>query len=275
MLHDHERWEQSNYSHQNHNHHSAGTAPSARPPSPSLPPNVHHDAHFARHTAPFPGDVIRRDPSAGVSPTRGGENQHRSRVYRQSALWPPHSSLQNKQQPRSASSYNTNNMPPGGLDHNPNMQNPPMEGISDSYHHQRPLRSGSQPVYSPLPSAGQPSNYMQSKQTAISNRKADAARTSQIHTNMQSSLYDSGQYNYVGQSRLSANQSSKECAECLERHRVFHESEHTPEHRPVAHEEHDTLHEVAHGLHFASIALLGFLVLEVSYFHFSSLPTTF
>ena len=29
-------------------------------------------------------------------------------------------------------------------------------------------------------------------------------------------------------------------------------------------DENDTLHEVAHGLHFASIALLGFLVLEVS-----------
>lgn len=28
--------------------------------------------------------------------------------------------------------------------------------------------------------------------------------------------------------------------------------------------ENDILHEVAHGLHFASIALLGFLVVEVS-----------
>ena len=30
----------------------------------------------------------------------------------------------------------------------------------------------------------------------------------------------------------------------------------------VEHEEQDLLHEVAHGLHFASIALLGFLVIE-------------
>ena len=29
----------------------------------------------------------------------------------------------------------------------------------------------------------------------------------------------------------------------------------------------DTLHEVAHGLHFASIAILGFIVCEVSYFN--------
>jgi len=29
-------------------------------------------------------------------------------------------------------------------------------------------------------------------------------------------------------------------------------------------DEHDLLHEIAHGLHFASIAMLGFLVLEVS-----------
>ena len=34
----------------------------------------------------------------------------------------------------------------------------------------------------------------------------------------------------------------------------------------VEQEEHDTLHEVAHGLHFASISLLGFLVVEVSIF---------
>jgi hypothetical protein len=34
----------------------------------------------------------------------------------------------------------------------------------------------------------------------------------------------------------------------------------------VTEDEHDTLHEVAHGLHFASIAILGFLVLEVSKF---------
>ena len=28
--------------------------------------------------------------------------------------------------------------------------------------------------------------------------------------------------------------------------------------------EHDVMHEIAHGLHFASIAMLGFLVLEVT-----------
>ena len=28
-------------------------------------------------------------------------------------------------------------------------------------------------------------------------------------------------------------------------------------------DEHDTMHEIAHGLHFASIAMLGFLVVEV------------
>lgn len=33
--------------------------------------------------------------------------------------------------------------------------------------------------------------------------------------------------------------------------------------RYVEQDEHDLLHEVAHGLHFASIALLGFLVIEV------------
>ena len=31
--------------------------------------------------------------------------------------------------------------------------------------------------------------------------------------------------------------------------------------------EHDLLHEIAHGLHFASIAMLGFLVIEVSQVH--------
>jgi len=31
----------------------------------------------------------------------------------------------------------------------------------------------------------------------------------------------------------------------------------------IEHDEHDLMHEIAHGLHFASIAMLGFLVLEV------------
>ena len=31
----------------------------------------------------------------------------------------------------------------------------------------------------------------------------------------------------------------------------------------LEHDEHDIMHEIAHGLHFASIAMLGFLVLEV------------
>lgn len=34
--------------------------------------------------------------------------------------------------------------------------------------------------------------------------------------------------------------------------------------RLAEHGEHDLMHEVAHGLHFASIAMLGFLVVEVS-----------
>ena len=51
------------------------------------------------------------------------------------------------------------------------------------------------------------------------------------------------------------------CMEC-KRHVVYHNpgSEY---HHHVEKEEHDTLHEVAHGLHFASVALLGFLVFEV------------
>ena len=55
-----------------------------------------------------------------------------------------------------------------------------------------------------------------------------------------------------------------ECTECL-RHHVYHKSG-SEYHHHVEKEEHDTLHEVAHGLHFASVALLGFLVFEVSLF---------
>ena len=51
------------------------------------------------------------------------------------------------------------------------------------------------------------------------------------------------------------------CIECL-RHHVYHKSGSDYYHH-VEEEEHDTLHEVAHGLHFASVALLGFLVFEV------------
>ena len=55
------------------------------------------------------------------------------------------------------------------------------------------------------------------------------------------------------------------CVEC-KRHIVYHNpgSEY---HHHVEKEEHDTLHEVAHGLHFASVALLGFLVFEVKLKH--------
>lgn len=50
-----------------------------------------------------------------------------------------------------------------------------------------------------------------------------------------------------------------------EEEQVFHVNSH--DHlQHVEHEEHDALHEVAHGLHFASIAILGFLVVEVGYF---------
>lgn len=55
-----------------------------------------------------------------------------------------------------------------------------------------------------------------------------------------------------------------ECKECL-RHHVYHNSG-SEHHHHVEKEEHDTLHEVAHGLHFASVGLLGFLVFEVSLF---------
>lgn len=107
----------------------------------------------------------------------------------------------------------------------------------------------------------QTSSYMQSKEhSEISNHEPSLAQQALPSKHMQS-YYDSGQY-YVGQSRISANLSTYDCPECIERHRVFHENDKVV-HNPVAHEEHDTLHEVAHGLHFASIALLGFLVLEV------------
>ena len=51
------------------------------------------------------------------------------------------------------------------------------------------------------------------------------------------------------------------CLECI-RHSVYHKPGSKYKHH-VEKEEHDTLHEVAHGLHFASVALLGFLVVEV------------
>ncbi len=53
-----------------------------------------------------------------------------------------------------------------------------------------------------------------------------------------------------------------DCSACVANN-VFHSSGGRYQH--VETEEHDTLHEVAHGLHFASIAILGFLVIEVSY----------
>ena len=52
------------------------------------------------------------------------------------------------------------------------------------------------------------------------------------------------------------------CLECI-RHHVYHKPGSEYDHH-VEKEEHDTLHEVAHGLHFASVALLGFLVFEVN-----------
>ena len=52
-----------------------------------------------------------------------------------------------------------------------------------------------------------------------------------------------------------------DCKVCMH-NEVFHASTHF--HHVEHHEEHDSYHEVAHGLHFASIAIIGFLVLEVS-----------
>ncbi len=65
----------------------------------------------------------------------------------------------------------------------------------------------------------------------------------------------------------SDNVSDRDCAECVsDRHHVFHQNINFEHH--VEQEEHDILHEVAHGLHFASIALLAFLVVEVSCIHY-------
>ena len=43
-------------------------------------------------------------------------------------------------------------------------------------------------------------------------------------------------------------------------HSDVHQAEHD-----VLHDEHNILHEIAHGFHYASLAILGFLVLEVGY----------
>ncbi len=65
-----------------------------------------------------------------------------------------------------------------------------------------------------------------------------------------------------GTSQKKHNLSLFGCLECV-RHSVYHRADSAYQHH-VEKEEHDTLHEVAHGLHFASVALLGFLVVEVS-----------
>ena len=54
----------------------------------------------------------------------------------------------------------------------------------------------------------------------------------------------------------------RQCMERVMADEVPHQSPGVSHH--AQHNEHDTLHEVAHGLHFASIAILGFLVVEVS-----------
>ena len=60
--------------------------------------------------------------------------------------------------------------------------------------------------------------------------------------------------------RVGRNISQRDCPKCVNQE-VFQKRQ---QHQYVGQEEHDTLREVAHGLHFASISLLGFLVIEVS-----------
>ena len=122
---------------------------------------------------------------------------------------------------------------------------------------------------SPNKGQGQIQTHGQDSQPIAASKDNNMQRQRTDDTNMNitpgdGSTFDVAQSGANYENKHNVSLGLHDCLEC-DRHSVYHNSG-SDYHHHVEKEEHDTLHEVAHGLHFASVALLGFLVFEVMFF---------
>lgn len=140
-------------------------------------------------------------------------------------------------------------------------------GISRSTNHSTRIYSGGGTGGASLSGGGGAVGYPQ-KATPSGGSRGGAADLVHEHAHKKPGSGDAEQTEYMQgfgvrtrRDKDGADRNKSQCPTCVNQD-VFHKKRHR--HNYVEQEEHDTLHEVAHGLHFASISLLGFLVIEVS-----------